>query len=285
MLVKTKKRNIKRNKEEPIAYGDEGKPIFAFNTKKEPVCNSLLRKKPGRRCVSTAVMGNGRCRIHGGTSPPAGPLHPTYKHGDFSQFVPQAIRPIFKQFFDNPDYLSLRSAIAMSDTRLSDLYAKADEALDKSSARLLHLTARKLKTALEGENPLEELGNLRSLAYQVIAIADKDQNARAIQAEMKDEEKHQTFLKDVERKRLVEATKQVSAEDVLAAMAKLVYAIQARVTDHETQLALSLDIDRIMLEAALPWGTLRKSASQKRGIPETTVEEEFPDYALDEELP
>jgi hypothetical protein len=210
-------------------------------------------------------------------------MHPTYKHGDFSQFVPQAIRPIFKQFFDNPDYLSLRSAIAMSDTRLSDLYAKADEALDKSSARMLHLTARKLKTALEGENPLEELGNLRSLAYQVIAIADKDQNARAIQAEMKDEEKHQTFLKDVERKRLVEATKQVSAEDVLAAMAKLVYAIQARVTDHETQLALSLDIDRIMLEAALPWGTLRKSASQKRGIPETTVEEEFPDYASEED--
>lgn len=66
------------------------------------VCGAHTKR--GTECQAPP-MANGRCRVHGGASL-AGAESPTFKHGRYSQYLPQAIAAKVASF-DNEDPLNL----------------------------------------------------------------------------------------------------------------------------------------------------------------------------------
>ena len=84
------------------------------------VCGAKTRS--GSPCKNRA-MPNGRCRMHGGSSPPAGPEHHAWKHGRRSQLARFAGGPV------REDQLNQRLEIAAMDA----LIDRRIEALDSDS--------------------------------------------------------------------------------------------------------------------------------------------------------
>ena len=78
-------------------------------------CGAKLRN--GRKC-NKSPMTNGRCRLHGGASLPAGPGHPTYKHGLYSKAMPTGLQEKYLDARFDPELEDLRSAMATIDAML-----------------------------------------------------------------------------------------------------------------------------------------------------------------------
>lgn len=265
-------------KQYPVSIKENGVKVWGYNKKGQPICNSPKRKKPGKFCQQWSGLGtNGRCEDHGGRNAPPGPLHPRYQTGRFSQFIPSSIRPLWEAMYSDPEYLSNKSSIAMSNVRLAKIYEEIEDSLEDASITRLVGIAQRFEKALAYENALDEIRVFRELAYQVIGMAQTCQNVVLLQKRQQVEERHNTELKEFERKRIESASKHVSAEDVMVAFAHLIQAIQARVADKETLHALALDIDRILVEGKLTNATLRI----KRDVSpaqELITEDDFPDY-------
>ena len=82
------------------------------------------KTRTGEPCRQRAEP-NGRCHYHGGKSLPAGPAHPTWKHGRYSKFpgVGDAIE-------DDETLLDLRQEVRVIDARLAQLQGRIQEEAD-----------------------------------------------------------------------------------------------------------------------------------------------------------
>jgi hypothetical protein len=87
----------------------------------------ISRTNPTRYCTRHPVKGNtlqeggnGRCKYHGGTTP-RGIAHPSFKTGDRSKYFPAAVRRQALESYNDPELLSLRAYVALSDARWKQL--------------------------------------------------------------------------------------------------------------------------------------------------------------------
>lgn len=71
-------------------------------------------------------MTNGRCRIHGGKSP-AGIMHPNYKTGRYSKYMPQNLTEMYEQSRNDPHVLELVDEVGLLDSRIADRLKALDE--------------------------------------------------------------------------------------------------------------------------------------------------------------
>jgi len=92
------------------------------------ICGSRRHSYPRNKqpCQSTILMPNGRCRIHGGTTP-RGPASPHYRTGEHSKYVPAKIARRLEKIMGDPDYLSLWQEIQLLHLRLGDLLVTVDQ--------------------------------------------------------------------------------------------------------------------------------------------------------------
>lgn len=65
-------------------------------------------------------MGNGRCRMHGGSSP-SGLAHPNTKHGRYSKHIPTQLSEAYHAAVNDPDLLALHQEIALVDAKVMHL--------------------------------------------------------------------------------------------------------------------------------------------------------------------
>jgi hypothetical protein len=92
----------------------------------EPIagrCGAKIRlSDPPRYCTRYPKKnGNGRCKNHGGDSPAGGILHPAWKTGKFSKYLPAPIAARVSESFNSPELLSLRTESALLDARFTML--------------------------------------------------------------------------------------------------------------------------------------------------------------------
>lgn len=71
-------------------------------------------------------MANGRCRLHGGASPPGGPGHHAWKSGAGSKWVPRKLREQFESALHDDQLLSMREEIAATRALLRDTFEQID---------------------------------------------------------------------------------------------------------------------------------------------------------------
>jgi hypothetical protein len=119
-------------------------------------CGAKTRgARGGRPCKNWPVTGSTRCRMHGGMSKPAGPLHHAYKNGRYSKVLENLIiRDLYDAARTDPKLLQLNEDIAL-------LVAKQQETLGglrtgKSTAawEALAVLLDRARQALAGDGDL-----------------------------------------------------------------------------------------------------------------------------------
>jgi hypothetical protein len=83
------------------------------------------KKKDGTPCRALA-RANGRCRIHGGNSV-QGIASGTYKHGRYSQYMPEAIGTLAYQAANDSELFNLRELIGVYDARIKSALQELEE--------------------------------------------------------------------------------------------------------------------------------------------------------------
>lgn len=108
------------------------------------------KTRAGGSCRRHAMQ-NGRCRLHGGLSPPPGPAHPRYIHGGRSRryALVGALSKKYAQHLGDLDYMGLRDEMALISTQIDELVSTGalDTQEGRSEVRELVAERRKLSTA------------------------------------------------------------------------------------------------------------------------------------------
>lgn len=89
-----------------------------------PKCGARTRQ--GVPCQQPA-MENGRCRMHGGRSL-RGVAHPNYKHGRYSDYMPEKLLHGYRRQLSDRDLLHQRDEIAAVDAMLFEALEKMSDA-------------------------------------------------------------------------------------------------------------------------------------------------------------
>ena len=87
------------------------------------ICNG--HKRDGSPCGQPAIRDKTKCRLHGGRTP-SGMAHGAYKHGRYSKVLPVRLAQRYNEARTHPTLLSLRDDIAVSESRLADLFSRVD---------------------------------------------------------------------------------------------------------------------------------------------------------------
>lgn len=69
-------------------------------------------------------MRNGRCRIHGGTTP-VGMALPQYKHGRYSKYLPSGLAQKYNDALLDTELVTLRDDIALVDSKIQERMEQA----------------------------------------------------------------------------------------------------------------------------------------------------------------
>lgn len=102
-------------------------PIYDVmpNGARREICGAK-RRTDGKPCRA-AAMANGRCRNHGGALPKPGPTHHNYKHGKYSEVMPNLrLKQRYERAMNDDEWASMRNEIALIDMRLNELLEAID---------------------------------------------------------------------------------------------------------------------------------------------------------------
>jgi hypothetical protein len=214
--------------EKPVAYKPDGGKIFAYNAKRQPVCNSLLAGEweksgyNGKRCQNTATFFNGRCRKHGGTAP-IGPAAPMYKHGKTSR-APERIKDAIRRSLEKSDQLSMAEDIGIVDARIEEVLGNLEEVLDEVTLRRLAGIAVDLNAVLNSEDMdlFEQLREYKRLAHGVIRLAEKGVSYTSNWSTLLRTQMQRTKMVEVERKKVQMDADLIHRDEFLAYFGTLI---------------------------------------------------------------
>jgi hypothetical protein len=108
-----------------------------------PRCGAKTRR--GTECQQPA-MPNGRCRLHGGKIP-SGIGSPHFKHGRYSDFMPERLLSGYARMVRDPELLNQRDEIALLDSMIFEVLKKLGSA---DSAQLWQQLREAWKSMEEG---------------------------------------------------------------------------------------------------------------------------------------
>lgn len=94
------------------------------------ICGAKTRS--GKPCQSKP-MPNGRCRMHGGSTPHGAEL-PQFKHGKFSKYLPNRLMEIYEDVESDLEHNLLSRNIKLRETFLREKLAMLDDAPDSREA-------------------------------------------------------------------------------------------------------------------------------------------------------
>lgn len=96
-----------------------------------------------------AAMPNGRCRLHGGKSPPPGPAHPRFKHGGRARryALAGALEERYTRHLEDLDYMALRDELALVTAQVEALIEGGELETEAGRAEVLALVAERRKLA------------------------------------------------------------------------------------------------------------------------------------------
>lgn len=220
-------------------------------------------KQAHRQCKRHTEPGRSVCYYHGGRTPIGRDSVHATRGGRYSKALPARLLDRYQDAIADPNLLILREDIALLDTRLAELTSKLDSG--DAPARLTHALnllrahdhamARMHRTTAQNSVPEEsdqgarhgtahnaeatELAALRTLRDELTraltGAQDDTPTWLAIQSAL--QERRQ--LVESERKRLVELSQMISAEQLLVLLDRTVDIVRRHVPDRASMLAIS----------------------------------------------
>jgi uncharacterized protein YjcR len=194
------------------------------------------KTKTNGKCKQPA-MTNGKCRLHGGKTP-RGIANANTKHGRYSKDLPTRLAGRFEDAINDEELGTLKSEIALLDTRIGELLGGLDteqtisawqdvaNARDAISAAMRSGKGNQLMDAF---NYLDNVVNNANSEFEIwnniVFLIDQRRK-----------------LTDSERKRMVDLQQMITAEQSMLLVTTLMRAVKTHVTDRHTLSAIANEI-------------------------------------------
>lgn len=192
----------------------------------EPICGATTRA--GTPCRGIP-MANGRCRMHGGNAR-AGIAHPAIRagsHGRYSKVLPANLLAAYEAAVNDPDLLSVRSELALLQTRIADLASH----LGDGAPDLLWPRVQAAWRAVGDARTKRDPAAFASACAQVDFLLAEGAGVAETWKAVTDAAVAFDRLATSERKRLNEMQAMVKAEDAALFASALLSTVTRHVTD------------------------------------------------------
>lgn len=207
-------------------------PMHNENSHARVVCGAKTRS--GKPCGNTAVLANGRCRMHGGKMP-VGAALPQFKTGRYSKYLPERLMERYQQAAADPELLALRDEIALIDARLNDLLSR----VEAGEAGVLWENTRKAWLSYLRKRDTPQEHEAQSLLDELI---ERGANEYQAWAEVHVIIEQRRKLSESEQKRLVAMRQMVTSEQAMMLIVALQDAVKRHVTDRAVLAAIAADV-------------------------------------------
>ncbi|HEX8219765.1 MAG TPA: HGGxSTG domain-containing protein [Chloroflexia bacterium] len=199
-------------------------------------CGALTRS--GKPCESRP-MPNGRCRMHGGSSP-SGIASATFKTGIHSKDLPTRLLKRYSDALANEAFLSLQSDIALLDVRIGELLQRLDTG--ETGA-----VWKELKEAWRSVEQVMWDPSLLAVALsQVGALIDRGFGDQVAWGEVVVLLERRRKLVATEQKKMVADQQMITVENALVMVQLIIQSIKRNVTDNKALAAISADVRRVI---------------------------------------
>lgn len=200
-------------------------------------------------------MTNGRCYVHGGTTP-KGIDSPHFKHGRHTN-LPQRLIEQFERSIGDPELLNMTADIGLIDTRIDDLLKRVDSGESGRIYDMLRqqhdtlLKARRGAARTRDEKEKEQYNATAAEALNQIGyLIQRGQGDYQAWNELTNLLEQRRRLVESERKRLLDLQQVVTVKQFIEAMIFIGSSIREHVTDKHARFAITTDIQRILSNSA-----------------------------------
>lgn len=199
-------------------------------------------KRSGVRCKRYAMKGKKVCAMHGGKTPVGADL-PQFIHGRYSKYLPDQLVTVYHSALRDKDLQSMNDEIALIDTRLATMLARAaGAAIDFRR----WIRARDLfRSFRENTNRRRERAAIRALDKLGILLEEPvtDDGAWTDISELIEQRRK---IVDTERRRLLDEDQVVSVERLMILVAAIVDIVRRNVVSREERAAVSNEVRRLV---------------------------------------
>mgnify|MGYP001793570199 FL=1 len=193
-------------------------------------------KATGEQCKKYAIAGTKYCRSHTRGRPfQKGTLNPAFKHGRFSTHLPTRMLETYEEAASDPELLELKSAIALTQSRIVDLIKRADTG---ESGYLWDKLAELKEQFLKAQAPDTQHLILNQM-FDLIGTGQHDSHAWR---EVFDLVEKQRRLTDSEAKRLERMGQYITYEQGVVLITRLLAVIRNHVTDQAVLNAIADEV-------------------------------------------
>lgn len=188
-------------------------------------------------CSSRAIMANGRCRMHGGSTP-SGLALPQTIHGRHSRYLPTRLISRYEEAVADPELLTLKDDIALIDTRLSEVINALNTGESKQAWEVLAYGWGAFADGWKDMAP----DDMEASVERISGVIKNGLAESYVWNEIRALVKERADLVSNERKRLVELQQYVTTEKALLFVHAVMASVKKHVPDQAALAAIAADL-------------------------------------------
>lgn len=218
--------------------------IFTFTDEGRPICGALRSDNSGKICHSPPGANSNRCRLHGGKTP-RGIESANYKHGRYSNALfAKSIAEAYQQALDDPDYMAMRTDMALTTARINQLLERIDTGESMQAWKAAQKATTNLRDCLADDDAVganEALTVLEEVILQ--GISDY-----YTWEEIRQSQEHKRKMAGSELKLLQAKEQFITAEQAMVLISQIIKIIRDNITDKELLDTISAKIRDVAVE-------------------------------------
>lgn len=193
-------------------------------------------KTSGNQCSNFPVRGRHYCRVHGGNAA-VGSDHPRFKHGGYSQYMPERLFQKFSEQEKDENLLNLRQELALMQTRIAEVL----EDFDEGGSREFWLRLKHYKDKYN-EADVGERAHWRNMIFDTIELGVEEV---AKWEEIGDQVERKRKLVESEHRRMKDLQAIMTMDQVNEMMALVITSVKRHVEDPRTKRKIAGEVSQI----------------------------------------
>ena len=184
-----------------------------------------------------AAMANGRCRLHGGSTPNGFAL-PYTKSGRYSKYLPTRLAGRYEEAIADGELLALRDEIGLLDARISQVVSALNTGESREAWAALSSVWFQFSEGWKDLPP----DDMERTVEQITELVRNGLSESYVWSEIRGLLKERNDLVASERRRLIEMQQYITAERAMLLVSAVMDAVRRHVSDRDALTAISADI-------------------------------------------
>jgi hypothetical protein len=205
-----------------------------------PKCNATA-KSTGQRCQRVAVTGSTKCQVHGGVTP-KGEASPHFKHGRFSDYLPQRLLKIYDDVQTDEETNILNRNVRLRETFIRERLAMIDDVPDSAETwKQLRDAVKELNKAYRNSDEGKVYGAIADIENIIDERTLYFQAVEEIRIDLGEQRKDKQAIAAIEFK----GENAIPATELMTLMGAVLKIIQTVVTDKQQRIQIADGIDNL----------------------------------------